>query len=249
MRNLILLLSLCVLSVSAASTNRLGYVVMSDGTKAYPSNSVATPAQVNAISVELAPLADSAAADHTLATNADVLARAAYDDVRFISSPNIVSSTAYIQSVGAQASAGTNQIIRIHSLRPDGSPVTNLYLVATFDKLQTVSPAVDFRYVFTQGGTNTVWASATTAVCSWPTLISDPTVTNSTYIYSFNVPVPGVASCFFRVLSHDDGGSGSGYYFLVYNFITVNGRNGLTADIEGVGHYEGGILAALLEGQ
>ena len=224
-------------------------LIMSDGTKAYPSNSVATPAQVSSVADQLDPLSSQAATARSLAEGAAGLSVAAYDSVRFMDASNIVSSTAYIQSVGAQASAGTNQVIRIHSLLLMGSPTTNLHLIATFDKLQTVAPTVDFRQRFTQGGTNTVWASTTNTVCSWPATVTDNTVTNSAYIYSFDVPVPALESCFFRVLSRDDGGSGSGFYFLVYNYISVNGRIGRTGDVEGVGHYEGGILAAPLEGQ
>jgi hypothetical protein len=220
---------------------------MTDGVAAFPSNSVATPAQLSQVSDALAPLSEACAASRVSATNAAAVASAAYDAIRFVDAPSVVTSAAYIQSVGAQASAGTNQVIRIHSLQAQGSPVTNLHLIGTFDKLQTVAPTIDYRYLLTQGGTNTVWASATNAACSWPATVADATVTNGAYIYSFDLPVAASASAFFRIVSRDDGGSGSGFYFLVYNFISVNGRVGRTADIEGVGHYEGGILAAPLE--
>lgn len=205
-------------------------IVMVDDTKAYPSNSIATPTDLQLIRNELTPLTTEAAQAFNASVLAHDIATAAYDSIRFIGSSNIVTSTAYITSIGSQASAGTNQVIRTHSMRLDGSPVTNIHLVATFDKMQTISPAIDWRSSLSADGSSTPWAVITNATCSWPVTVSAPGV-DTPFVYAFDIPAPGSRTAMFRILSLDDGGGGSGLFFLFYNRLDVNGRTGWTGTI------------------
>jgi hypothetical protein len=237
MRNLLLLATASLL-ITAASTASAATaplpgtaIVMVDDTTAYPSNSIATPSALQLIRSELTPLDTEAAIAFTNGAAAFDQASAAYDSIRFIDASNIVESTAYITSVGAQSSAGTNQVIKIYSMTAQGSPVTNLHLIATFDKLQTVSPAVDWRASLTSSGGSADWAVITNVTCSWPTTITG-TGADTPFVYSFDVPAPSPTTAMFRILSMDDGGSGTGLYFLIYNFVSVNGRVGWTGTIE-----------------
>lgn len=222
-------------------------IVMVDDDQAYPSNSIALPSDLQLLRQELAPLHTEASTAWQTAGSALDLSQQAYDSIRFIDASNIVSSTAYVTSVGAQASAGTNQVIRILSMQVQGSPVTNIHLVATFDKLQTVSPKVDWRSSLTSAGGSSDWAVITNITCSWPTTVSAPGATTP-FVYSFDVPAPSPSTAMFRVLSMDDGGGGTGLYFLIYNFVSVNGRVGWTGTIEDnngtVIDIKGGIAAA-----
>jgi len=231
MRNLLLLATASLLIITAAANPPPGRsIVMVDDAVAYPTNSIATPSELQQLTAQLTPLAAKSTAAFDNSVNAITLAGDAYDSIRFIDASNIVSSTAYITSIGAQTSAGTSQVIRVYSMRLDGSPVTNIHLVATFDKLQTVSPAVDWRSSLSTGGTSTGWAVITNVTCSWPSTVSAPGA-STPFVYSFDVPAPSPATAMLRVLSLDDGGGGSGLYFLFYNRLDVNGRTGWTGTL------------------
>jgi len=254
MKNLILfatasaLLAIATAQPAAANPPPGSAIVMVDDTTAYPSNSIATPSALQLITNELTPLVAQASLAWTTSSAAHALAAEAYDSIRFINADNIVESTAYITSIGSQSSAGTNQLIKVYSMRLDGSPVTNIHLVATFDKFQSISPAVDWRSSLTADGGSTDWTVITNVVCSWPTTVSAPGALTP-FIYSFDVPAPSGTTAMFRILSMDDGGGGTGLYFLFYNFISVNGRIGWTGtlvDNNGTEvHIQGGIAAAL----
>ncbi|MDD2241145.1 MAG: hypothetical protein PHI93_10900 [Kiritimatiellae bacterium] len=205
-------------------------IVMVDDERAYPSNSIALPSHLQQLQQQLTPLYSQAVNAWQQSGAALDIAQQAYDSIRFIDASNIVSSTAYITSIGSQQSAGTNQLIKIYSMRLDGDPITNIHLIATFDKLQTVSPAVDWRSSLTANGSSTGWAAITNVTCSWPTTVSLPGA-DTPFIYSFDVPAPSPAKAMFRILSMDDGGGGTGLYFLFYNFISVNGRVGWTGTL------------------
>lgn len=221
-------------------------IVMVDDSKAYPSNSIATPSDLQLIRNELTPLALQAAQALQTSTGAYSIAASAYNSIKFIGTSNIVTSTAYITSIGAQASAGTSQVIRVHSMQIQGSPVTNIHLVATFDKLQTISPTVDWRSTLSAGGSSTDWAIVTGVTCSWPSIVSAPGA-DTPFAYSFDVPAPSPTTAMFRILSLDDGGGGSGLFFLFYNRLDVDGRTGWTGTIvDNHGHsieIKGGIAA------
>lgn len=223
------LLAICAIAIAITATAAPApapgaAIVMVDNTTAYPTNSIATPSELQLLQQQLTPLA----AEATTAINASISARSlaedAYNSIRFIDSSNIVVSTAYIPSVGTPASAGTNQTIRIHSMRTDGSPVTNIHIIATFDKLQTLQPTIDWRASLTTS-TPGDWIALTNVVCSWPATVPAPGI-ETPFVYSFDIPAPNPGNAFIRVISLDSGGAGSGYYFLIYNYISINGRRG-----------------------
>lgn len=202
-------------------------IVMVDETTAYPSNSIATPSELQQLSNQIGPLDTKSTAAFNKSVGAYDFSEYAYNAIRFIDSSNIVVSTAYVPSVGTPASAGTNQTIRVYSMTASGEPTTNIHIVATFDKLQTVAPAVDWRGALTSGGAPGGWSTLTNIVCSWPDTV-EAQGAETPFVYSFDIPAPAGTAAFFRVVSLDDGGAGSGYYFLVYNFISINGRAGWT---------------------
>lgn len=202
-------------------------IVMVDNTTAYPTNAIATPSELAQLQDQLTPLAAEAATAFNQAVTAHDTATAAYDSIRFIDAPNIVVSTAYVPSVGTPASAGTNQVIRIHSMSTSGNPITTIHVIATFDKLQTLPPVIDWRASLTTSGSPTAWQPLANVTCSWPATVAAPGV-NTPFVYSFDIPAPDPGNAFIRVLSVNSGGAGSGFYFLVYNFISINGRRGWT---------------------
>jgi hypothetical protein len=201
-------------------------IMMTDGLSVFPTNSAATPTQLRSTEQRLSDTEARISSLVIVATGGMAKASEAYDTVRFLTTPALVATRGFIASVGARESAGTNQTVRAHSLT---TGPTNIVIIGTFNKLQSVySPSINMRYQLNTGS----WASLSNVVCSWPNTVSDATVTDGWFAYSFTFARPtNAASAFFQVRSNDVGGSGSGLYMLFYNGVSVNGRNGRTVTV------------------
>lgn len=227
--------------------------MMSDGDKVYPTNSAATPSQIAVLRDAQTALSANADATYSISTGAVYRANEAMGVITFANQDDIVVSQVFVTSVGTPAAASSNQIIKILGFVPTGSPVTNVRVIAEFDQLQTTRPGLDWRSTLSTGGASgSEWAASINTVSSWPTSISHPLAT-SPFVYSFDQPVLGAsASLFVRVVSNDSGGAGSGFYFVIYNGLIINGRMGATRiivnDLGGTNTFVSGLLVGTLEG-
>jgi len=226
--------------------------MMSDGSKVYPTNSAATPSQIQSLQTAQDALSSQVEVVYSVSTGAVARANEALEVVEFINQDDIVVSQVFVNSVGAPAAAGTNQVINILGLSLSGYPLTNISVVVEFDQLQTTSPGLDWRTTLSESGNSgSTWLAVTNSTCSWPSTVSHPSAVYP-FIYRFNVPVVGApASLFVRAISHDDGGAGSGFYFIIYNGLIINGRMGRTAtiidDAGGTNEFVTGLLVRPLE--
>ena len=215
----------------AARADRLignAVLIAQDGST-IPSNTVATPAQVTALS-------NATASVHAAATNIEDRAAACVDKVRLYGSNYVVTSTVYVQSIGGVPYDPSNQTIRVHSLTADAESVT---ILATVAQAPLVTPALDWRAALGSGG----WSNVTATVQE----VAIPAgVTNAVKAYEFTLDRPDTAgSAFFRVVDNSTGASGSGLWWVVFGGIAVDGQLGLTRTVtNGVDElrFVGGIL-------
>lgn len=228
------LLALALLAACCARADRLigsAVLIAQDGTT-IPSNTVATPSQVDALG------ADAEAARDT-STNVQAHVEACADKVRLYSTNYVVTSTVYVQSIGGVPYDASNQVVRIIAVQPSA---TNVEITATVRNEPLVSPALDWRAALNTGAWSNVSATATE--------ISVPAgVTNAAAAYKFTIPLPG-SNAFFRVVDNSTGVSGSGLWWIVWGGITVDGRRGLSGsvtnvigNVTNVHQFVGGILA------
>lgn len=226
--------------------------MMSDGDKVYPTNSAATPTQIQSLQSTQTTLSGRVASTYAISTGAVDAANSALDVVRHINQDDIVVSQVFVTSIGSQSAANSNQIIKILGFLASGSPVTNIHVIGEFDQLQTTRPGLDWRSSLSSlGESSSEWLALDDVVCSWPSVVAHPNATQP-FVYSFDVPIIGApASMFVRVISHDDGGAGSGFYFIIYNGLIINGRMGQTItlvdDAGGTNDFISGILCRPLE--
>lgn len=195
----------------AAATN---YVVQinADGSQTIPPYTIATLAQVEALSNETETV-------HAAATNIEDRAAACVDKVRLYGSNYVVTSTVYVQSIGGVPYDPSNQTIRVHSLTADAENVT---ILATVAQAPLVTPALDWRSALNAGA----WSNATATVQE--VAIPDG-ATNAVKAYTFTIPRPDTGgSAFFRVVDNSTGVSGSGLWWVVFGGIAVDGKLGRT---------------------
>lgn len=227
--------------------------LMSDGDKVYPPNSAATPSQISVLSSAQGALSDKADAIYSISTGAVARANEAMGVITFANQDDIVVSQVFVTSVGTPAAASSNQVIKILVILPSGSPVTNIRVVAEFDQLQTTRPGLDWRSTLSSAGASgSDWAASTNTVCSWPTTVPHQDAT-APFVYSFDLAVFNAPiSLFVRAVSNDAGGAGSGFYFVIYNGLIINGRMGATRiiidDLGGTNTFVAGLLVGTLEG-
>ena len=215
----------------AAHADRLignAVLIAQDGTT-IPPNTIATPAQVEALSNETETV-------HAAATNIEDRAAACVDKVRLYSTNYVVTSTVYVQSIGGVPYDPSNQTIRVHSLTADSESVT---VLATVAQTPLVTPALDWRAALNAGS----WSNATATVQE----VAIPAgVTNAVKAYTFTLDRPDTAgSAFFRVVDNSTGASGSGLWWVVFGGIAVDGKLGRTGIVtNGVDElrFVGGIL-------
>jgi hypothetical protein len=192
--------------------------LMTDGVEVYPSNTVATPAQVSQVegtATEARGVAEAAAA----------MAAACASKVELFSSNYVVTSTVYVQSVGAVAYDPSNQTMRVIGL---SATATNLVIVATVAQLPLVPPALDWRQTLGSGG---AWSSVTATVQS----VDVPEgATNAVAAYAFTLARPDGGSAYFRVVDNSTGASGSGLYWVVFGGLVVDGHKGASGTITNV---------------
>lgn len=228
------ILMAALLFAFAAQADRLignAVLIAQDGTT-IPSNTVATPTQVEALGADADAVRDDA-------TNIQVRAEACADKVRLYSTNYVVTSTVYVQSIGGVPYDASNQVVRIIAVQPSA---TNIEITATVRNEPLVSPALDWRAALNAGAWSNVTAAATE--------IAVPAgVTNAAAAYRFDIPLPG-SNAFFRVVDNSTGVSGSGLWWIVFGGITVDGRRGLSGSvtnvvgiITNVHQFVGGILA------
>lgn len=200
-------------AVAARADRLIGNAVLiaQDGTT-IPSNTVATPAQVAALSNETETV-------HAAATNIETRAAECVDKVRLYGSNYVVTSTVYVQSIGGVPYDPSNQTIRVHSLTADAESVT---ILATVAQAPLVTPALDWRAALNAGA----WSNATATVQE----VAIPAgVTNAVKAYTFTLDRPDTAgSAFFRVVDNSSGASGSGLWWVVFGGIAVDGQLGLS---------------------
>ncbi len=198
----------------AARADRLignAVLIAQDGST-IPPNTVATPAQVEALSNETVSA-------HAAATNIEDRAASCVDKVRLYSTNYVVTSTVYVQSIGGVPYDPSNQTIRVHSLTADAENVT---ILATVAQTPLVTPALDWRAAL---GTGT-WSNLTATVAE--VAVPDG-ATNAVKAYTFTLPRPDTGgSAFFRVVDNSTGASGSGLWWVVFGGIAVDGKLGRT---------------------
>lgn len=199
----------------AARADRLigdAVLIAPDGST-IPPNTVATPAQVTALSKETETV-------HAAATNIEDRAAASVDRVRLYGSNYVVTSTVYVQSIGGVPYDPSNQTIRVHSLVADSENVT---ILATVKQTPLVTPALDWRAALGTG----IWSNLTATVAE--VAVPDG-VTNAVKAYTFTLPRPDTGgSAFFRVVDNSTGASGSGLWWVVFGGISVDGKRGMSS--------------------
>lgn len=195
--------------------------LMTDGVEVYPSNTVATPAQVSQVegtATEARGVAEAAAA----------MAAECAAKVALFSSNYVVTSTVYVQSVGAVAYDPSNQTVRVHGITVTD---TNVVVLATVAQLPLVPPSLDWRQTVGSGG---VWSNVAATVQS----VTMPAgITNAVAAYAFTLPRPAGGSAFFRVVDNSSGASGSGLYWVVFGGLIVDGHkgaNGIITNVVGI---------------
>jgi hypothetical protein len=217
---------LIVLAASAETVVSRNPVVQvsSDGTQTIPPNTIALPAQVDALTAE-------AEDNLAVATNLQAQAAACAEKVRLYATNYVVTSTVYVQSIGGTPYDPSNQTIRVQSI---AKTATNIQIVATVRQTPLVPPVLDWRVSLKLGAWSNL--SATVSATDIPAGI-----TNAAAAYRFSLPLPSAASSFFRVVDNSSGASGSGLWWLVYGGIYVDGQRGLTGMV-GQNRFVGGIL-------
>jgi hypothetical protein len=226
MRHIALILSIAMAASAETVVSRNPVVqVSADGTQTIPPNTIALPAQVEALTAE-------AAENLSVATGIQAQAATCVGKVRLFSTNYVVTSTVYVQSIGGTPYDPSNQTIRVQSI---AKTATNILIVATVRQLPLVPPALDWRVALGAGG---AWSNLSATVSS----VDIPEgVTNAVAAYQFALPIPSVGSSFFRVVDNSSGASGSGLWWLVYGGIYVDGQKGLTGMV-GTNRFVGGIL-------
>lgn len=193
-------------------------MVMTDGVEVYPTNTFATPAQV--AQVEGTAASAMSAADGVAAMAAECAGK-----VALFSSNFVVTSTVYVQSVGAVAYDASNQTIRVHGVTVTD---TNVIVLATVAQLPLVTPTLDWRHTLGVGG---AWSNVLASV---QTVEIPEGVTNAAAAYVFTVPRPAGGTAFFRVVDNSTGASGSGLYWVVFGGLVVDGHKGASGVITNV---------------
>lgn len=195
----------------AAATNFV-IQINADGSQTIPPYTVATPAQVTALSNETETV-------HAAATNIEDRAAACVDKLRLYGSNYVVTSTVYVQSIGGVPYDPSNQTIRVHSLTADSESVT---VLATVKQTPLVTPALDWRAALNAG----TWSNLTATVQE--VAIPDG-ATDAVKAYTFTLDRPDTdGSAFFRVVDNSSGVSGSGLWWVVFGGIAVDGKLGRT---------------------
>jgi hypothetical protein len=190
--------------------------ISEDGAQTIPPNAVATPAQV--LSVEAAAVAAQTVADTALQRAGDC-----EEKVGLFSSNYVVTSTVYVQSVGAIMYDPSNQTVKVHSFTVSD---TNVVILGTFAQEPLLVPVIDWRQTLGSGG---AWSNIE-AVSVAQTSIPEG-VTNAASAYLFTLPRPEGGSAVFRIVDNSTGASGSGLYWVVFGAIVVDGHKGASCVI------------------
>ena len=228
------LLALALLAACFARADRLiGSAVMqaADGST-IPSNSVATPAQVEALSNDTAAASASALTLEQQASELADEAEALAGRVQLFSSNYVVKSVCWVEGVGAVNFDPSNQVLRITGFSV-GTTTLVINAVAKVAPLGNAVPALEWRAALGVSGS---WTNLSTAGA----IEIDLPAGYETYAkaWSYEIAKPAGASVFIRVVDNSTGISGSGWYWLVYGDIIVNqdgfyyrGRNAVTTNI------------------
>lgn len=210
---------LCLLVVSSVFSREV-VQISDDGTETIPAQSIATPAQI-------ADISDTAAAAKTVGELALERAEECAEKVALYSTNFLVSSTVYVQSIGAVAYDPSNQTINVQSFLVDGDTVQ---IIGTVKQVPLVTPVLDWRQTL---GTSGVFSNISATVTS----VEIPAgVTNAAAAYMFTVPKPSGASAYFRITDNSTGASGSGLYWVIFGGVNVDGhkgKNGIITNIVG----------------
>lgn len=202
------LMALAMFAAAAGAETRYVVQVAEDGSATIPPNTIATPAQLSVVS-------NQAAAAQAAAVAIEGQAAECEQRVSLYSSNYVVTSTVYVQSVGAIPYDPSNQTVRIYGLTLGE---TNVQIVATVSQEPLVTPSLDWRVALGSGAWSNI--SATVTVTDIP-----EGVTNAAAAYLFDLPRTA-SNAFFRVVDNSTGASGSGLYWLVYGGIYVDGNEG-----------------------
>lgn len=224
------LIAAIIMLAGAALCATTNYVVQINeaGTQTIPPNTIATPAQVDAVEA-------GAQSAYAAATNALETAQACADAVTLYSTNYVVTSTVYVQSIGGVPYDPSNQTINVQSV---SLTPTEVRIVATVRQTPLVPPALDWRAALGAG----VWSNITASVQE--TDIPSG-VTNAVKAYEFTLDRPDGGSAFFRVVDNSSGASGSGLWWIVFGGIAVDGQIGYSGTVtNGTDEllFKGGIL-------
>ena len=233
MRNATLLI-LALFSAHVALADRLigNAVMLAQDGSTIPSNTVATPAQVAALSNGTAAVSASAL---TLEEQAASLAASSAElagRVQLFSSNYVVKSVCWVEGVGAVNFDPSNQTLRITGFSV-GATTLSIVGVAKVAPLGNAIPALEWRATL---GASGAWTNLSTTGAVETDLPAGYETYAKAWIYE--IPKPAGASALFRLIDNSTGISGSGWYWLVYGDIIVNqngvyyrGRNSVTTNI------------------
>lgn len=209
-----------IILISATCLAETRYIVQinEDGTETIPPRSIATPAQVQQAQI-------AAAGTLAAATNLQARVNALEEQCSRLGTNIVVTSTAYIRSIGGVAYNPDLQTIRITDLELDGDDIRITGIVT---QTPLTPPVLDWRASLVDGGWTNI--SATVAEVDLPVSLPDPPAKMTwKKAYQFTLPRPaGTSGAFFRVIDNSSGASGSGLYWLVFGGVMVNGIPGLT---------------------
>lgn len=216
----LIVLLLCAFSLHAETVAARRVAVQIDAAgNTIPPNSIATPAQVSGIE-------DRASAARSVAEQAQETAAECAAKIALYSTNYVVTSTVYVQSVGAVAYDPSNQTIRVQSF---SVTATNVQLLATVKQLPLVAPSLDWRV--TLGSSGASWSNVAASAVSADIPAG---ATDAAAAYLFTVPRPSGGSAFFRVVDNSTGASGSGLYWVVFGGIYVDGHKGATQSLTNI---------------
>lgn len=207
-------------------------LIAADGVSTVPANSIATPAQVGALSnsTELTYSAATNASAEAASFKAQADALAA--KTQLYSTNYVVKSVCWVEGVGAVNWDPSNQALRItgHAV---SSTTLVIRAVAKIAPLGNAIPALEWRGELGTGGNWTNLITYSAVEISVPDGYGD-----YAKAYEYTIVKPGGTSAFFRIVDNSSGISGSGWYWLVYGDIIVNldgkyytGKNSVTTNI------------------
>lgn len=223
--------SACVIFLSlSAFAAREVVQIADDGVTTVPPNSIATPGQIAALSNS----ADTVGQQLSAVSN---LAHSVIERATLYATNYVVTATVYVRSVGGISYDEDSQLITVRDITLTGP---NIEITASTRIVPVITPALDWRIRLEDGAWQYIPSTVTET-----TLPPAAITAGDLKAYKFTLPKPASTSAYFRVVDNSSGAGGSGYYWVVFGGINIDGRPGIDATIGSL-TFKGGILVEQL---